>query len=87
VSVSSDKKIQLYTGKTGEPSVAVPDAHAGSIYSVAVGPDSTQLLTASADKSVKRWEIVEGSSSCAPVCSHTFLPVEGPAQVLCCADC
>eukprot|EP00603_Paraphysomonas_imperforata_P006889 CAMPEP_0114434756 /NCGR_PEP_ID=MMETSP0103-20121206/12444_1 /TAXON_ID=37642 ORGANISM="Paraphysomonas imperforata, Strain PA2" /NCGR_SAMPLE_ID=MMETSP0103 /ASSEMBLY_ACC=CAM_ASM_000201 /LENGTH=632 /DNA_ID=CAMNT_0001604691 /DNA_START=25 /DNA_END=1923 /DNA_ORIENTATION=- len=78
VSVSSDKKIQLYGGKTGEPTVDVPDAHAGSIYSVAVGPDSAQLLTASADKSLKRWEVVEGA---APTCTHTFVPVEANAQV------
>jgi WD40 repeat protein len=83
VSVSSDKKIQLYGGKTGEPSADLPDAHAGSIYSVAVGPDSTQLLTASADKSLKRWEVVEGGAS-APTCSHTFIPVESNAQVYVC---
>ena len=83
MSVSSDKKIQLYGGKTGEPSADLPDAHAGSIYSVAVGPDSTQLLTASADKSLKRWEVVEGGAS-APTCSHTFIPVESNAQVYVC---
>ena len=77
VSVSSDKKMQFYAGKTGEPSFDIPDAHAGSIYSVAVNPTSTQLVTASADKSVKLWEVAEGSATCVQTC----VPCEGPAQV------
>lgn len=77
VSVSSDKKIQFYAGKTGEPSFDIQNAHAGSIYSVAVGADSTQLLTASADKSVKRWEVVDGNATCV----QTYLPHEGTGQI------
>lgn len=77
ISVSSDKKMQFYAGKTGEPSFDVPDAHAGSIYSVAVSPSSAQLMTASADKSVKLWEV----SGEAATCVQTYVPVEGAAQV------
>ena len=69
--------MQFYTGKTGEPSFDVPNAHAGSIYSVAISPDSTQVLTSSADKTVKRWEIADGSATCA----QTYTPCEGTAQV------
>jgi WD40 repeat protein len=55
VSVGSDKLIQAYDGKTGEPTADVKNAHAGGIYSVAFSPDSTQFITASADKTVKLW--------------------------------
>jgi WD40 repeat protein len=77
VSVSSDKKMQFYEGKTGEPSFDVPNAHAGSIYSVAVAPTSNQVLTTSADKSVKRWEIIDGSATCV----QTYAPCEGTPQL------
>jgi WD repeat-containing protein 1 (actin-interacting protein 1) len=78
VSVSSDKKLQLYDGKTGEPTQEVVDAHAGSIYSAAFSADSTKLLTTSADKTGKLWDV----SSL--ICEQTFTPVAspaGPAQV------
>eukprot|EP01032_Pedospumella_encystans_P007894 gene7894-9411_t len=55
VSVSTDKKIQVYDGKTGEPSGEIPNAHAGGIYSVSFSPDSAYFITASADKTVKLW--------------------------------
>lgn len=54
-SVGSDKKIQLYDGKAGQPTGDVPDAHAGGIYSVSFSPDSAYFITASADKTVKLW--------------------------------
>ena len=57
VSVSSDKKIQFYDGVSGQPTHAIPDAHNGSIYSVSWSADSTRISTASADKSVKIWEV------------------------------
>lgn len=62
VSVGADKKIQLYDGKTGEPTREILDAHAGSIYSVAWNPEGTKFLTASADKTVKLWDV--DSASC-----------------------
>lgn len=55
VSVGSDKKIQAYDGKTGEPTNEVLNAHAGGIYSVSFSPDSAYFITASADKTVKLW--------------------------------
>eukprot|EP00601_Ochromonadales_sp_CCMP2298_P032719 CAMPEP_0173363484 /NCGR_PEP_ID=MMETSP1144-20121109/22417_1 /TAXON_ID=483371 /ORGANISM="non described non described, Strain CCMP2298" /LENGTH=375 /DNA_ID=CAMNT_0014313451 /DNA_START=59 /DNA_END=1183 /DNA_ORIENTATION=+ len=55
VSVGSDKKIQLYDGKTGEMTLDLPNAHAGGIYSVSFSPDGAHFITASADKTVKLW--------------------------------
>ena len=78
VSVSSDKKIQMYDGKTGEPTRDVVNAHGGSIYSAAFTADSSKLLTSSADKTVKLWDVESLT------CEQTFEPldsVEGPAQV------
>ncbi len=55
VSVSSDKKIQVYDGATGQPSGEIPNAHDGGIYSVAFSPDGNYFVTASADKKLKLW--------------------------------
>jgi len=55
ISVSSDKKIQAYDGKTGEMTLAVENAHAGGIYGIAFNPESTHFITASADKTIKLW--------------------------------
>ena len=78
VSVSSDKKIQFYDGKTGEPTSCIPDAHAGSIYSAAFSPDSAKLLTAGADKTAKIWDVATLT------CERVFEPIafsDGPAQI------
>ncbi len=57
---SSDKRVLLYDGTTGEMQgelQGAPEAHAGSIYSLAFSPDSSRLATASADKTVKVWNV------------------------------
>lgn len=46
-------KVVVYDGATGQSVGEVPDAHAGSIYSVAFSPDGTRFATASADKTIK----------------------------------
>lgn len=56
VSVGSDKKVQLYDGTTGEPTIAATNAHEGGIYGAAFSPDSTLIVTASADKTLKVWD-------------------------------
>lgn len=73
VSVSSDKKIQVYDGKTGVEAGDIPDAHTGSIYSVAFTPDSTKFVTTSADKTIKLWDTQTLTSE------QTFVTVE-PSQ-------
>lgn len=73
VSVSSDKKIQFYDGKTGAEETSIVDAHVGSIYSVAFTPDSTKIVTTSADKTVKLWDVATLA------CEQTFSPVD-PAE-------
>ncbi|KAF5730320.1 66 kDa stress protein [Tripterygium wilfordii] len=59
ISVSSDKKGLVYDGKSGEKigELSSEDAHKGSIYAVSWSGDSKQVLTVSADKTAKVWEI------------------------------
>ncbi|RPB00970.1 WD40 repeat-like protein [Choiromyces venosus 120613-1] len=60
VSVGTDRKIILYDGKTGEfkTEIAYGDAaHRGGIYSVSWSKDSTRFVTASADQTVKVWDL------------------------------
>jgi WD repeat-containing protein 1 (actin-interacting protein 1) len=73
VSVSSDKKIQLYDGKTGQPTTEISDAHTASIYSVSFTADSSKFATCSADKTIKVWD------AATLACEHVFAPVD-PAQ-------
>lgn len=61
VSVSSDKKIQFYAGSTGQPTVDIPNAHAGTIYSACFSPNNARIATASADKTVKIWDVATAS--------------------------
>jgi len=58
---SSDKTILLHDGKTGDQT-AVLNGHDGGIYSVSWSDDSTKLLSASADKTVKVWDVTTGQA-------------------------
>ncbi|KAB0394974.1 hypothetical protein E2I00_012205 [Balaenoptera physalus] len=51
--------IYIYDGKTGEKVCALggSKAHDGGIYAISWSPDSTQLLSASGDKTSKIWDI------------------------------
>jgi WD40 repeat protein len=53
----SDQEIWLYNGKTGEPTKSLPKSHAGSIYGLSWSPDSSKIMTASADKTCKLWDV------------------------------
>lgn len=59
--VSSDKKAMLFDGKTGEPLGEMQDeggfAHSGGIMACSYNSAGTKLITASADKTVKQWDI------------------------------
>jgi WD40 repeat protein len=68
VSVGSDKKIQFYDGVSGLPTVEISNAHESSIYSASFNAEGTKLATASADKTVKIWDL----SSLAPLTVFTF---------------
>lgn len=57
VSVGADRRIQLYNGKTGEPTVDVGEGeHKGTIFGVSWARDSKRFVTASADQTVKLWD-------------------------------
>ena len=56
----ADSKLFLYDGKTGDKVAelsAAEDSHTGGIFSIAWSPDSTQLLTSSADYTAKIWDV------------------------------
>lgn len=66
VSVSSDRKIFLYDGKTGDLKSEVKygdDGHKGGIYSVSWSSDSKRFVTASADQTVKLWDVEQSKNS------------------------
>uniref|UniRef100_A0A3Q0QXP9 WD repeat domain 1 n=1 Tax=Amphilophus citrinellus TaxID=61819 RepID=A0A3Q0QXP9_AMPCI len=55
----ADGQIFLYDGTTGElvGSLGGEKAHKGGIYAVSWSPDSSQLISASGDKTVKLWDV------------------------------
>ena len=62
-SVSGGKNVLLVDGKTGEKVRAVPTTHSGTILGCAWSPDSAQLATASADKSVRCISVADGAQA------------------------
>jgi WD40 repeat protein len=62
VTVGADKRIQLYDGKTGEPTRQIGEGeHTGSIFAVSWSQDGKKFVTASADQTVKLWDVDGGS--------------------------
>ncbi|KAH8887750.1 WD domain-containing protein [Thozetella sp. PMI_491] len=58
VTVGADRRIQLYDGKTGEPTKVIGDGvHTGSIFAVSWAKDSKRFVTASADQTVRVWDV------------------------------
>ncbi|KAG0164476.1 WD repeat-containing protein 1 [Apophysomyces sp. BC1034] len=59
VSAGADAKLFLYDGSTGDKihELAAENGHTGNIFSVSWSPDSTQLLTSSADRTAKIWDV------------------------------
>lgn len=62
VTVGADKRIQLYDGKTGQPTKEIGEGeHTGSIFAVSWSQDGKKFATASADQTVKLWDVDSGS--------------------------
>eukprot|EP00842_Homolaphlyctis_polyrhiza_P005756 jgi/Hompol1/6181/HPOL_002220-RA len=60
VSSASDGKIFLYDGKTGDniaDLTSAANSHTGGVFSLSWSPDSARLMSASADQTVKIWDI------------------------------
>eukprot|EP00727_Mastigamoeba_balamuthi_P005604 m51a1_g1663 putative wd40 repeat-containing protein (604) ;mRNA; f:376123-378700 len=53
---STDKKVVIYDGKTGDK-MGEFEGHKGGVYGISWSPDSNQLLTASADKTAAIWNV------------------------------
>lgn len=63
ISVSADRRIQLYDGKTGDAMAQFGEGeHKGSIFAVSWAKDSTRVVTASADQTVKLWDVEAGKA-------------------------
>ncbi|KHN96973.1 WD40 repeat-like-containing domain protein [Metarhizium album ARSEF 1941] len=60
--VGADKRIQLYDGKTGEPTRQIGEGeHTGSIFALSWSQDGKKFATASADQTIKLWEVDSGT--------------------------
>lgn len=58
VSAGSDGKLFVYEGKEGDKVSELTDnGHSGSIYSFAFCQDSKKIISASADSTVKLWDL------------------------------
>uniref|UniRef100_A0A7N9AU10 WD repeat domain 1 n=1 Tax=Mastacembelus armatus TaxID=205130 RepID=A0A7N9AU10_9TELE len=60
----ADGQIVIYDGTKGEliSPLGGEKAHSGGIYAICWSPDSTQLISASGDKTVKLWDVGAGTA-------------------------
>ncbi|CAJ1051470.1 WD repeat-containing protein 1 [Xyrichtys novacula] len=64
ITAGADGKMFIYDGKNGEfiSALGGEKAHNGGIYAISWSPDSSQLISASGDKTVKLWDVGAGTA-------------------------
>lgn len=72
------------------PPPAIPKAHAGDVYAIAVSPDGTRIATTGADAKARVWDITGEARMVAEYAGHRYPPagiafVADGAQVLSCS--
>ncbi|KAG5176156.1 66 kDa stress protein [Tribonema minus] len=77
----SDYKVWIYDGTTGEPVHELGAAHTGSIFGLSWCPDSNHLVTASADKTCRLWNV--DSKAVEHTWTFADAPEVGDMQVSC----
>jgi len=78
LSAGSDQKLYVYSSDKGEiiKEIEHKDGHKGAIYSFAWSPDSKRIVTVSADKTAKIWDVDSG----AVTKTFTFPASGGPSH-------
>jgi len=70
-------KMVGYDGETGVRAFEMPSEHKGAVQAFAWSPDSTQILSASTDQTVKLWDV----ATAAVIETFTFTDCEGADSI------
>ena len=62
-SVGADGQIFIFDGDTGDLVKNIKSTHQGSIFAISWNPESSMLMTSSADRTVKLWDVESAKES------------------------